>query len=246
MCLDESDGYYVKHRDRFDPFIVQIETCLAVRLGEIFAEEEVPVIMREVLEDYEKLLPRLPYIGDDNPLAFNLVGATYGVCLYGRLEERGLELREISLINQKVLLDWSRQTMTPERVEYMRHVALAPDTVAKGAERSRKRVYAGDWVYECVLPERNEDFDIGITYTKCGVADFLEKIGKKRYLPYICLNDYPIYGAMGIFFKREHTIGNGDDCCDFRFKLNETGNVLDPICDPAILLKFRENDPGDR
>ena len=72
MCLDESDGYYVKHRDRFDPFIVQIETCLAVRLGEIFAEEEVPVIMREVLEDYEKLLPRLPYIGDDNPLAFNL------------------------------------------------------------------------------------------------------------------------------------------------------------------------------
>ena len=87
------------------------------------------------------------------------------------------------------------------------------DKYVRGSERSKKREYPMDWVfdfsYDLSVPEYY------VTHRECGVC----KIGQQEDLmfltPHMCVMDYPTIEYKGGKLLRTKTLGAGGDCCDF-------------------------------
>ena len=87
------------------------------------------------------------------------------------------------------------------------------DKYVRGAERSQKKEYPMDWVfdfsYDLSVPEYY------VTHRECGVC----KIGQQEQLafltPHMCVMDYPTIEYKGGKLLRTKTLGAGGDCCDF-------------------------------
>ena len=87
------------------------------------------------------------------------------------------------------------------------------DKYVRGSERSKKREYPMDWVfdfsYDLSVPE------YFVTHRECGVC----KIGQQENLmfltPHMCVMDYPTIEYKGGKLLRTKTLGAGGDCCDF-------------------------------
>jgi len=87
------------------------------------------------------------------------------------------------------------------------------DKYVRGAERSQKREYSMDWVfdfsYDLTVPEYY------ITHHECGVCKIGQKEDLTFLIPHMCVMDYPTIEYKKGKLLRTKTLGNGDDCCDF-------------------------------
>jgi hypothetical protein len=217
--------YYIKRKDDLTNFISSLEHYLGNELKKYSAEGiDFSVILRAAKEKFIRLLPELPFIGEKNPNLKSLIGAAYEMGLYEILEKEGFSLKEISYINQKALYKLTKEKTNVSSLLAIKNSITTKEYYKKEALISQKKKYAGDWVYESVEPHKKDNFDMGINYTECGLVKLFETYGKERYLPYICLNDYAIFGAMDIQLKRTQTLANGGCMCDFRFK-TEGGKI---------------------
>lgn len=214
------EGYYVENIDEYSDMISSLARYLESEVAVLLSPEEAGDLSRKAWTAFAALLPELPYIGGhDNSLTENLLGAAYEMGFYELLETKGMDLEEIGRINRRALAAYTRTKLTPEIREHLKTRVMTLDAMTKGAQLSDERRYPGDWVYRCIPPEEGDDFDFRIEYSSCAIVDLYRKKGRERYLPYICANDYAVFGEMGIFFERDRTIGNGASVCDFRFKV---------------------------
>lgn len=234
--------YAHTNRDNFEKLAKNIEYHFMQAMQRKIPQEETSLLMARAWLNFCANLENLPFIGDANPLTRNLVGAAYEMYVYLELEKYGLPLREISVLNQVALAELTRAQMTPESHNYIRTVVYSPEVLRRQAEQSQKRMYAGDWVFEYVSPVEDDEWAVGVTYTKCGIADLYKKAGYERLLPFICLNDYPVLYEMGIDLRRTMTLGNGACCCDFRMRFGDCSKRI--ITDPETLDEFK-NAPGN-
>ena len=87
------------------------------------------------------------------------------------------------------------------------------DKYVRGSERSKKRKYPMDWVfdfsYDLSVPE------YFVTHRECGVCKIARQEGLMFLMPYLCEMDYPTIEYKGGKLIRTKTLGAGDDCCDF-------------------------------
>jgi hypothetical protein len=218
-------NYYIKRKDDLINLISNLESYLGDELKKYHDEGiDFPVILRAAKEKFIRLLPELPFIGEKNPNLKSLIGAAYEMGLYEILEKEGLSLKEISYINQEALYKFTKEKTNVASLLSIKNSIVTKKYYKKEALMSQEKRYSGDWVCEYVEPHREDNFDMGINYTECGLVKLFKKYGKERYLPYICLNDYAIFGAMGIQLERTQTLANGDCKCDFRFK-TEGGKI---------------------
>ncbi len=92
------------------------------------------------------------------------------------------------------------------------------DKYVRGAERSKKRKYPMDWVfdfsYDLSVPEYY------VTYRECGVCKIARQEGLMFLMPHMCVMDYPTIEYKGGKLLRTKTLGAGDDCCDFHVVKN--------------------------
>ena len=85
------------------------------------------------------------------------------------------------------------------------------------AAESQQRQYPGDWVFTFVEGD-GKTFDYGVDYSECGICKFYHAQDADELTPYICLLDYQMSAAMGTGLSRTTTLGEGQRCCDFRYK----------------------------
>ncbi|MBN2077575.1 MAG: L-2-amino-thiazoline-4-carboxylic acid hydrolase, partial [Spirochaetes bacterium] len=88
--------------------------------------------------------------------------------------------------------------------------------MSKRAARSQERRYPDDWVFEFV-PGDSSTFTFGINHLECGICKYYKRMGAEKYIPYLCLLDYPLFAMLGVCLERTETLGNGAMRCDFRF-----------------------------
>ena len=201
------------------------------------AGEQAETLMIRIWEGFESTLEDLPFLGEDNPLLSSLVGGAFGMNYYREMEAAGFSLTRAAVLVQGALGAMVRSQMNPQAIEYTKNVAFSAQTIGSQAERAQKRTYPDDWVFECALPQKSDDWDIGVTYTECAIEKMFRKYDCLRFLPYVCLNDYVIYHEMGLDLTRTETLGNGGACCDFRIKFSQGERGV--ITDPASLAEFR-------
>ncbi len=61
--------------------------------------------------------------------------------------------------------------------------------------------------------------EINLNVTRCGYAEFFDRLGEPELgFLLVCSLDYDVADGAGVTLERSHTIMQGSDHCDFRFK----------------------------
>jgi hypothetical protein len=217
--MNERKGkeYYLSRKleilTQFDVHARAWRPFLATSYGDEFAE----AVLKDAREQYEALIPEIPYIGgDENPMTRHLIRSTTSLALYKAMKARGKTAEETG----KIIYD-----AVVKRASHLKPwpLKISPEDVRKRreqAERSQERRYPGDWVWEYVEGDGVE-FDYGYDFLECATQKFYHAQGADEFLPFFCFLDFPINEAYskGLWgFTRTMTLAEGYEKCDFRFK----------------------------
>lgn len=201
---------------QLDKFLVQSRPILIERCGK---EETATAIHQETLEEYERLIPQIPYVGGrKNPLTDNLIQCVWALALYRVLQRRVWTLEAVGeLIHRSVEANLNRIPVFLRR--WMGKLAFTGwyrRRQQKSARRSQNREYPGDWIHEFIEGD-GEPFDFGVDFVECGIVKFFHAQGADELTPYLCNLDYVMFGAMGVGLRRTMTLAWGCEKCDFRY-----------------------------
>lgn len=220
MSESRVNSYYVDKRSKllhdFNKFSAGAKKILTASFG----ESEAAVFLARAGSEYEGLIPQLPYIGGKkNSSTANLIGGAWLLAIIRSLEPRELSEREIG----RIIFDLFKSHLE-SKPRFLRWLAgrlmFSKSSIAKQKKRcldSQLRTYSGDWVFEFIEGD-GKNFDYGMDVVECGVCKFYAGQGAEKYLPYVCLGDYPLFRDFGAGMKRTQTLGSGGGKCDFRFK----------------------------
>ncbi len=209
----------------FDRSVSRVKDSLITRYGEPTAD----ALTRDSRRAYERLIPRIPYIGDANPLLIFLLPATRYLAVYqafrdhGRtLEEAGRLVCEIGEAEIQAIPGWVRGALGIAWFSKWFRRRLQ-----KRAASSLERRYPGDYVLAYVEGD-GRDFDYGIDYLECASCKLLAEHGASELAPYVCAVDKVAGEMLGWGLRRTTTLAEGGDRCDFRFKRGRATSVTIP------------------
>jgi len=213
-------GYYSSRKGKllkdFNRTLSLIRGWLVARYGEEFAS----ALQREARQEFEKLLPEIPYIKAlrAGPLNIFLLATAQELAAYKTMANHGKSPAETwELCHQAIRLRvvkiprWKRWLL--RRLMFS---SLVKAIMARRA-RQKQRGHFGDFEIEYLIGE-GENFDFGVNYLQCGNHRFAMKHGGEAFAPYICMSDIALSDALGWGLKRTQTIADGCHHCDFRFK----------------------------
>ena len=213
-------GYYNSRLDillkDFDRTCVLIKDFLVERYGDEFAK----ILQKDVRQEYEKLIPEIPYIKGLRGKIFNsfLLITAQELATYKAMKKKGQPATEAwELCHQALRLRvaqiprWKRWLLRK-----LMFSSLIKKIMARRAQQQQK-VSFGDFEVEYLMDE-GDDFDLGVNYLKCGNYNFAIKHGGEEFAPFICMSDIALSDALGWGLLRTQTIADGCHYCDFRFK----------------------------
>ena len=222
------NGYYVSRKRKllkeFDKTLDRIRGLFVSRYG-----EDSEAVLHEARQEYEALIPQLPYIGGKQPFTQFLISTAWYLSLYRVLKRRGETVEEVGQLlyraSEAYLQAYPRflrrflgfMTFSPR---YLRRLE-------KGALESHERQYPGDYVYDYVAGD-GVTFDYGVDYIECGPVKFLAEQGAPELAPHICPADILSSEILGWGLQRTMTLAEGAERCDFRFKKGGETQVVVP------------------
>ena len=209
-------GYYVSRRSellgKFDKEARHWRQVIASHYGDDLAN----AIVKEAREEYEAVIPDIPYIGgDENHLTSSLVESARCLALYKAMKERGKTAEETGrILYDAIELRGPGPPIPPPK-------RLTPEGLMRRrrarAERSQKRLYHGDWVYQFIRGDGVE-FDYGYDFVECGTQKFYHAQNADELLPFYCFLDFPKSKVDGLGLTRTMTLAEGHRKCNHRFK----------------------------
>jgi len=101
-------------------------------------------------------------------------------------------------------------------IRWLYYSKLAQSKFKKSSIKRKLWNYPGDYQSEFVEGDE-KNIVWGFNYTECGAKKFLKTQNALELMPYLCINDYAMFKALNVGFKRTTTIGMQGDVCDFRF-----------------------------
>jgi len=213
-------GYYNSRKRKLlkelDKTCKLMEDWLVVRYGEQLSN----ALQKEVRQEYEKLIPEIPYIQGVRASALNvfLLITAQELAVYSVMKRRGKPPAEAWEVCHHALRvsvaeipRWKRWLFS--RLMFSR---LVKRIMARRA-RGKQKVRFGDFEIEYLVGE-GDDFDVGVNYLQCGNHRFAMQHGAEAFAPYICMSDIALSDAMGWGLTRTQTLADGCDHCDFRMK----------------------------
>ena len=199
----------------FNRYLERSADALVTRFG----EETAAAMRGEMLDEYRRLIPEVPYIGGwrdshsghltftARALALHRVVIRHG----GSVEDSGWVLHRMMETEMERIPRVVRHGMGR-----FRFTRLGKWWEEAGARKSQAREYPGDWV-SVRFDGDGEAFDFGIDHTECGNVKYLNAQDADELTPYICDLEYVTIKAMGFGVQRTKTLAWGCDRCDFRF-----------------------------
>lgn len=188
---------------------------------QFFGENEIDVILDEMRDSYEELIPNMPYIGEFNfhlvwflpnsqKLAEYLVVKNYG---FTKKQFSNLHLTQAS----KDLLAYPEaDRIKIAKGQFGFEIEMQ---MAAWAMWSQFRVYPDDYIYRFRKGD-GVDFDWGFDYTQCANVLLYEKYDAlDLLLPLVCTMDDLAGSALFTGYQRTMQLATGDPMCDLRWKL---------------------------
>jgi len=220
-------GYYIKYKEtllkEFDYTAALVEDSLVQRYGKEFANK----LKTEVHQEYERLIPEIPYIQGirAKPLNFFLLSTAQELAVYKGMKKQGKPVGEAwELCHEALRL---RLAEIPQWKRWvMRQFMFSPLVKKIFRRRSRKHQKGRFGVFEIeYLVDEGDKFDFGVNYLQCGNLNFVKKHGGEEFAPYVCMSDIALSDAFGWGLIRTQTLADGCHHCDFRFKKGATTQI---------------------
>jgi hypothetical protein len=212
-----------------DKSLAYVKPTIFSWLGETQANQ----FIRDTRQEYEALLPRIPFVGTNALSLSFFIPTTRYLAMYRALQKQG---RTVEDAGRLAYLIGTEETMAVPLIirRFMEYLWFSPLVTRWGRKqtlRRQKRPYPGGSVMVYV-PGDGQEFDYGIDYTECAVCKFLQAENAFELAPYSCAIDKPVSELLGWGLTRTETIAAGFPTCSFRFKKGGATNV--PI--PQALL----------
>ncbi len=220
-------GYYNSRKEKllkdFGRTCSLMKNSMTVRYGEDFTN----IFLKEVHEEYKKLIPEIPFIKGVRARILNtfLIVTAQELAVYKAMQNHGKSPSEAwELCHQAIRL---QMETVPKWKRWLMKQFMFSNFVRKiMARRARTHETGlfGDFEMK-YLVGKGDDFDIGVNYHGCGNYNFAMKHGDAAFAPYICMSDIALSDALGWGLTRTQTLADGCSYCDFRFKKGATTNI---------------------
>ncbi len=209
----------------FEKVVKRIQPLIIRRYG----QDQALALAREAREEYARLIPELPYIGDKQPFTQFIFSTAWFLAMYRALQRRGRSLEEAGQLAYDASAAYLRAVpgFTRRFLGRMSFSNRYLEKLRQRAEESQKREYPGDYVYTYV-PGDGQTFDYGVDYTECASVKFLYAQGALELAPYLCAADQLYSDLLGWGLRRTMTLAEGAPRCDFRFKRGGPTNIALP------------------
>jgi len=215
MDAENKDNYYLKNKKRimrnFDAMLIVAKQVLS----ENFGEQKYNEMVASTRNEFEALLPQIPYIGGNNRLTEPLINASALLTILRTIENEGLEYRKIGRIIYELFEAFYKVMPQTEDIFSDEYLNMEKER----AKNSKLKKYPGGWVSDFIEGD-GKTFTFGVDYTECGVYKFYKSQEAERFMPIVCIADYAQARSYGYGLTRTQTIGNGADICDFRYLKN--------------------------
>ena len=210
----------------FDISISRVKPSLLGWLGEVRTGR----LFYQARQEYEVLIPRIPYIGRNNPLLMFLLPATRYLAVYRALQEQGFGVEEAGRLSFLIGTEEIRAlpNITRRFISYLWFTPWFRARIKRRAVKSHQRRYPGDYVLNYVAGDGCE-FDYGVDYLECASCKFLEAENASELTPYVCAVDKTASELLGWGLQRTMTLAEGSHRCDFRFKKGRETQVVTPL-----------------
>lgn len=214
------NGYYAARsrsllRD-FDETVRQARARLASRYGDEFTE----AVAREIRQEYERLIPEIPFIPGLRARSLNafLRITAQELAVYRVMKRRGKNAAEAwEICHEAIVARMEKYPTWKARLlgKLMFSNALRRRVGKRAAKGDQLRF--GDFEVRYLIGD-GESFDWGVDYVACGNYEFMKQQGAEEFAPYVCMSDMALGRALGWGLTRTQTLADGCDRCDFRFK----------------------------
>ena len=211
--------YYLNRKSslmtQFDKFLTTKKDILI----EKFSDSEVEELIMKMKNEYEILIPEIPYIGGSrNMSTIILIMGISILAIIRILEKRALTYREIGKIIYKL---WESNFKKSDQNlgKELFNIDFIVKFYKNLAEKSEEKEYPYDWV-QTFFEGDGEIFDYGLNIFECAIHKTFKKFAAEKYMPIMCLMDYVIPNLYGFGFMRTQTLGNGAPMCDNRYIRN--------------------------
>jgi hypothetical protein len=238
MHRSPDPGFYISRQteslEQFDQHAMWWQQQLVTAFGEEFATK----VIRLTRNRFQDLLPTLPYIGgDENHLTANLLDAARCLALYQAMHAEGKTAAQTGKILYDTILSRGQQARAEAGAFRQLTEGELMERRRQRAERSQRRAYPDDWVYEFV-PGDGTTFDYGYDFSECAAQKLFHQQGADEFLPFYCFLDFATSMVLGLGLTRSKTLAGGDLICNHRFKRGRRTGCSWP---PAF-LRYPEKD----
>ena len=190
-------------------------------LSKYYKEDETERIMTNSIEEVEKLIPVLPYLGEEeNIFLGDFFDSLLHLGLYKVLNKEGSTVRDVG----KLVYEFKELQMTrmskfekfiTSRIIFTSYVKKRNQKILSAMNEKN---YHNNWNMEFIEGDKKE-FNWGMNIHQCAIHKFYLENGGEELAPYICLQDFAIYHPFKrIGFRRSQVLAGGADYCDFRLK----------------------------
>ena len=209
----------------FDRLLSRVQPAVSAWLG----EQQARYFMRQARQEYEALIPRIPYIGDGSLVLGFFLPVTRYLAVYRVLQRQGRTLEDAGRLIYLIGTEEARAIPYLGRrvMEVLWFSRWFRRLAKKRAFKSLQRRYPAHFVMNYVEGD-GQEFDYGVDYIECANCKFLQAENAFEIAPYVCATDKPTSELMGWGLYRTTTIADGPPICKFRFKKDGATNVPIP------------------
>lgn len=216
----DSDNFYIRNKSKIMDEVEDLMGYASKVAKSKYGEDLALKIKRESIEEFDRLLPELPYIGGyTNDLTTNLYQSAACLAFYRKMMANGKTLEETGEILYRATELMAGAIPLSGMVGSLSSSDAARKKLAVEADLSHQKQYPEDWVFDFIDGD-GKDFDYGIDYTECGICKYFSAQGATELTPYLCLLDFPFSVIMNTGLERTTTLGHGGNRCDFRYKMD--------------------------
>jgi hypothetical protein len=217
---------------RSNRFLAAFDTSLSrVRplLLEWLGERQATRLLRESRQEYEALIPQIPFIGTGNPMLWLLLPTTRYLAVYRGLQTQGRGIEDAGRL-AFAMGTADAEAIPPFARRMIPHLWFSPwfrGRINRRATESLQSKFPGDYLLTYV-PGDGRTFDYGVDYIECASCKLLHAENTPELAPYVCATDKPTSELLGWGLIRTMTLAEGSAKCDFRFKKGGTTRVEIP------------------
>jgi hypothetical protein len=212
--------YYLRKKTKllkdFDKTADLMQDYLVKRYGDELAVR----LYRETRQEFEKIIPEIPHIEGARARALNsfLLIVAQELAVYRIMKKHAKTLEEAWEICHEAIKR-RMQKFSKLKRWILKKLMFSNFLMrrVKGREDRQEQLKFGDFEVRYLIGDGKE-FDWGVDYVACGHYTFLKAQGAEEFAPYVCLSDMALGDALGWGLIRTHTIADGCERCDFRFK----------------------------